>query len=475
MTRPAPRGGVAALVAVGVTAAFSAFWRLGQSDWKLDEDAYAQAGWFLVHDGIDTNHGHPPLAKLLFGVSQVAFGRNLTSVRAVAAVGFLASVALLFVLGRQMAGWWTGVAAAGLFAVLPRSMVVAGWSVADLRIDRYALLEAVSGPLILAGLTAGWQWVRRGGWRWAAATGALIGLAGAAQLNSLVVLVSVLVVGVAFGWGRERLAGESGVVLGAAIVGFLVPFAVFGTRAAHQVGEVLRFPTERANEGHLLALGTDVYDRSPWWANLRYVWDADGPWLVAAVLVGLVLAVLSRRRAAVVYLLAATGGLMASAMASPIALPHYRAAWIAPLVLLIAIGVVDHLTAEPASTSAVVLRGVAGATLAVLAVAGALTMARLATLPEGDYHQLADQAQADGVRPTKVLIYSESVAPYFPGAYDALAPFDDGSQPAQLVVLDPSLTDAVDAATVERWRDWARGWGLSPHRVGRLEGWWATP
>ena len=108
MTRPAPRGGVPALVAVGVTALYSACWRLGRSDWKLDEDAYAQAGWFLVHDGIDTNHGHPPLAKLLFGVSQVAFGRNLTSVRAVAALGFLASVALLFVLGRQMAGWWTG-------------------------------------------------------------------------------------------------------------------------------------------------------------------------------------------------------------------------------------------------------------------------------------------------------------------------------------------------------------------------------
>ena len=465
-----------ALVAVGVVATFSAFWRLGRSDWKLDEDAYAQAGWFLVHDGIDTNHGHPPLAKLLFGASEVVFGRNLTSVRAVAAVGFLVSVALLFVLGRQMAGWWTGVAAAGLFAVLPRSMVVAGWSVADLRIDRYALLESVSGPLILAGLAAGWQWVRRGGWNWAVATGVLIGLAGAAKLNSLVVLVAVLVVGVAFGWGRERLAGESGAVLGAAVVAFLLPFAVFGTRAAHQVGEVLRFPTERANEGHLLALGTDVYDRSPWWANLRYVWDADGPWLVAAVVFGLVLAVLSRRRPAVVYLLAATGALMASAMASPIALPHYRAAWTAPLVLLIAIGVVDHLTASATTTTTdSALRVVAGATLAVLVVAGALTMVRLATLPEGDYHQLARSAHADGVRPAKVLIYSESVAPYFPGAYDALAPFDDGSQPAQMVVLDPSLTDAVDAATVERWRGWARSWGLVPHRVGRLEGWWAAP
>ena len=112
--------------------------------------------------------------------------------RAVAAVGFLASVALLFVLGRRMAGWWTGVVAAGLFVVLPRTMVVGGWTVGDVRIDRYALLEAVSGPLILGAVATGWRWITEGGRRWAVATGALVGLAGAAKLNSLVVLVAVL-------------------------------------------------------------------------------------------------------------------------------------------------------------------------------------------------------------------------------------------------------------------------------------------
>ena len=118
---------------------------------------------------------------------------------------------------------------------------------------------------------------------------------------------------------------------------------------------------------------------------------------------------------------------------------------------------------------------VAGIVLVALLGVGAVGLVRLATAGEGDYHRLARQARADGVAPTKVLVYGEAVAPYFPGAYDSLAPFDDGQTPAQLVVLDPSLTDAVDGATVARWRDWARSWGLQPHRVGRLEGWWAAP
>ena len=62
--------------------------------------------------------------------------------------------------------------------VLPRTMVVGGWTVGDVRIDRYALLEAVSGPLILGAVATGWRWITEGGRRWAVATGALVGLAG---------------------------------------------------------------------------------------------------------------------------------------------------------------------------------------------------------------------------------------------------------------------------------------------------------
>lgn len=467
-----PRGGAAALAGVGLVAVWSALWRLDRSDWKLDEDAYAQAGWYLVHDGIDPNQGHPPLAKLAFGVAQVVFGRDLTSVRAVAALGFLVSAALLFVLGRRVAGWWTGVAAAGLFVALPRVMVVGGWTVADVRIERYALLEAVSAPLILGAVCTGWRWITEGGRRWAVATGALVGLAGAAKLNSLVVLVAVLVVGVALRWGRDALAEEASGLVGAALLGFLGPFLVFGRAAGDRLSEVLRFPGERADQGHLLVLGREVYDRSPWWAHLRYQWDADGALLVLALLAGLGLAVAAgpRRRPAVVYLLAVLGALTVTAMASPVALPHYRAAWTGLLVLLVAVGLVDHLRSDRTRTA-----GLALVVLVVLLGVGATSVVRLATLGEGDYHRLAREARADGVAPTKVLVYGEAVAPYFSGAYDSLAPFDDGSTPAQLVVLDPSLTDAVDGATVERWRDWARAWGLEPHRVGRLEGWWAAP
>ena len=483
MTRPSavagegpPRFGLAALTAVGLLGVYSAFWRLDRADWKLDEDAYAQAGWMLVHDGVDPNLGHPPFAKLLFGAAQVVLGRNLLAVRTVAALGFLVAMAVLFVFGRRVAGWWTGVVAAGLFAVVPRSMVVGGWSVAELRIDRYALLEAVAGTLVLVGLWLGWRWIAAGGWRWAAGAGVAIGLAGASKLNALVVLVPVLVLGVAYAWGRARLAAEAAVLAGSAVVAFLLPFAVFGSRAFDQVEQTLRFPADRAKGGHLLVLGSDVYVRSPWWAHLKYQLDADGPLLVAALLVGLGCVLLSRRRLVVVYLLAGTLSLVVSAMSSPVALPHYRAIWMAPLVLLVAIGLteqVERLSRRDGGLAPVPV--LAAGALAVLVAFGLASMVQLATLGDGDYRQLADQARADGVVPDRILIYSEAVAPYFPGAIDALAPFDDGQVPAQMVVLDPSLTDAVTPDVVARWRDWARGWGLAPHRVGRLEAWWAEP
>ena len=474
-----PRHGVAALAAVGLIGVASASWRIGTADWKLDEDAYAQAGWVLVHQGVDPNLGHPPLAKLVFGAAQVVLGRNVTAVRTVSGIGLLVAMAVLFAFGRSIAGWWTGVAAAGLYAVLPRSMVVGSWRVADLRIDRYGMLEAVAGPLLIAGLWLGWRWIERAGWRAAGGAGVLIGLAGAAKLNALAALLPVLVVGAALCWRRRHLARDLGVLAATAVVGFLLPFAVFGSRMFHQVDQTLRFPAERARSGHLLVLGASVYDRSPWWAHLRYQWDADGPLLVAAVVVGLGLAVASRRRPAVAYLLAAVATLVLTAMASPVALPHYRQIWVAPVVLLLAIGIVEPLEAVAAAPKGERHIGarpaVAGLVALVLVGAGLLLLVQTLTLGTGDYRRMAQEAAADGVRPQRIVVYGESVAPYFPGAVDSLAPFDDGSQPAQMLVLDPSLTDAVSAQTVARWRSWARAWGLAPHHVGRLEAWWAEP
>lgn len=471
-----PRHGWPAAAAVGALGVFSATWDLGGADRKLDEGAYAQAGWSVVHGGPDLVAGHPPLAKLLYGGAQLLFGRDdLAGLRSVAAVGFLASAAVLFAFGRRLGGWWTGVAAAGLFVVLPRSMVVAGWTVSDLRIERHALLESVAAPLVLGALWAGWRWCVGDGSRWALAAGALGGLAACTKLSAAAVLVPVVLVGGALRWGRPKLATDLGWVVGSAVVAFLLPFLVFGTAALRHVGTVLRFPGERSEQGHRLVLAGDVWDRSPWWANLRYQWDADGPILVAALAVGLLLALVCRRRPAVAYLVVAVGALLGPAMASPVALPHYRALWTGPVLLLVAVAVVDAIGRPERTPWVVATRAAAVASMAVLALVGALAVVQQATTVGGDYRALARQVHAAGVAPTKVLVYAESVAPSFDGAYDSLAPFDDGSVPAQLVVLDPSLAEAVDPDVVERWRGWARAWGLAPHRVGRLEAWWAEP
>ncbi len=86
---------------------------------------------------------------------------------------------------------------------------------------------------------------------------------------------------------------------------------------------------------------------------------------------------------------------------------------------------------------------------------------------------MAHRVKSEVGNPTRIAFYGEAVDPYFRSAGTAFLPFDDGKQAADLVVLDPSLALAVDRPTINRWRDWARGWGLRPHRVGRLEVWYA--
>ncbi|MCU1453157.1 MAG: hypothetical protein JWN46_1303 [Acidimicrobiales bacterium] len=455
--------------AVLVVAAVNALWRLDRADWKLDENVYAQAGWALWHGTPTGNPEHPPLGKALIGLGELVSGRSTFGVRVVPALAFLGAVVVLFAFGRRVGGWWTGIVAAGLFAALPRSLVVAGHAAADIRVDRYGLLEAVAGPLLIAALWCGWRWITGGGRVWAGAAGALLGFAACSKLTAAVAIVPVVVVGAALRWGRRRLAAEVALLVGVAVAAFLLPFAFYGADAFHAMGEMIRTQRDHARIGHLLVLDGSIWTRSPWWANARYQWDADGPLLTGALLAGLAAAVVSRRRPVVTYLLAVVLSLAGALALSPVALPHYRAIWTAPLVLLVAVGLVDLLQrSRPAP------RVVGALVLAVLVGVGALTTARVATLGEGDYHRLARLVAADGVQVRRSEIYAESVAPYFPGSIELLAPFDLNPEPAQLLVLDPTLAAAIDPATIDRWRGWARRWGLRPHRVGRLEAWWAA-
>ena len=415
-TEAPPRFGVAALVGVGLVGVYSATWRLDRSDWKLDEDAYAQAGWVLVHEGVDPNLGHPPFAKLLFGASQVAArsqpGRGAVGLRPRPS---WSTMAVLFVFGRRIGGWWTGVMAAGLFAVVPRSMAVAGWEVADLRIDRYGFLEAVAGALVLVGALArlALDHHRRmalGG----AVAGALLGLAGASKLNSLVVLVPIVVLGLALRLGSGPPAGRGGARRGRTCVAFVLPFWCSGAGPSTRSSRRSASRPNGRKGGHLLVLGSDVYVRSPWWAHLRYQWDADGPLLVVAVVVGLGLRSLaSRRRLAVVYLLGGHGQPLVRRDGRRRSPSRTTGRSGRPrCVLLVAIGIIDQLervAVPPVDRSDVPATGergrrlagpvVAGAALTVLIAVGAVTMVQLATLGAGDYRHLADRGLGRRRRP----------------------------------------------------------------------------
>lgn len=469
------RGRFVAILGISLLGVYSSFWRLGAPSWKMDEEVYAVAGWHLVHTGVDLNSGHPPVAKLLFGWAQELLGRDLTSVRTVGALGALLAMVVLFRFGRHVADWSTGALAAGLFAVLPRSMEIAGWDVGTLRIDRYGLLESVAAPLLLTGLWFGWRWIHGGGVGWAAAAGLLFGLAGATKINAAVpfgaVVASVLIVR----WGRRRLAAEAIASGVGVVVGFALPFAVFGSRAVEEMTKVLQAPLRRASYGHLVAFGDEAYELSPWWANLRYQLDADGPWLVAALVAGIGCALLSRHRLAVLYLVAAISSLLLSLMVAPVALPHYRAVWTAPLFLLVALGLreqAERVRGWQQRRTIAAPAVVAACSLVVLAAVGTTTMARLAVLGRDDYRQMVSDVRADGVDPKRIVVYAEAVSPYFPHAMGGLLTSESGEYAADLIVMDHALLWGVEPEQVERWRGWARSWGLEPHVSGRVEAWW---
>ncbi len=461
-----------ALGAIVALACFGALWRLGRSDWKVDESLDGAFAWEAVrHGNWSLEDGHPVFVRWLLGLGQLAFGQTRTGVRVVPALASVLAVVLLYVVGRTLVGWRTGLLAAAMWAVLPRALVLGHEVVGPLRGDRFGYLEPFMVVALLAATLTGWRWVQRGAWRHAVATGALVGLAGAFKPTALVVLLPITAIGLTRHRSVRQVGTQAAAMAGLATAVFLATYLPLGADAPGHLRELFRYQLDHARTGHVLVIDGVATTSQPRWAHLVYQWRGMGPLACTGLLVGFAGAWADRHRPATRYVAAIWVTLLGLHVLSPVALPHYYLLWAPFSVLLAAMGLV-HLLA-PVRQPAVRALGLAGVVL--LAVAGALALVDVATVDRGDYGRLVAELDRRGVQPTAVRYQGEALDRYFPGAPAGQIGFSEPTDPFDLLVLDPRDVPMLPAGAADAERGRAAAAGLTEHRIGRLEVWFRDP
>ena len=296
----------------------------------LDESLYGN--WAsLVHDGVNNRfialaNGKLPLLSWLGG-SIIGLGvEPLTAVRLVSLCSGLGTMALVGMLGARLGGRWTGIAAAGAYAVLPYALVH----------DVLGLME----PLVAAaGIAALYLQVRLAA-QPRLDLGLLLGLAfGAGLLTkesgaiALVLLPASLLV---FHWReagwRRRLAAW----VGCAVVSLVVAGICYSVLTLSEFWD--DYGSARASLGTWRPLGTGL-SHPLRWLNHAWIGDRDlflgfvtWPILLLAAL-GLVRGLRTRPRLGLLYLLWA----LAPTVTAVLFLKETFARYLLPTVPLIAL------------------------------------------------------------------------------------------------------------------------------------------
>jgi hypothetical protein len=116
-----------------------------------------------------------------------------------------------------------------------------------------------------------------------------------------------------------------------------------------------------------------------------------------------------------------------------------------------------------------------GIAAVALVGSGLLATWRTATIEPGDYGRLVTELDAHGIAPTAVRFQGEAVERYFPDAASGQVGFTDPAAPFDLLVLDPRDVPLLADGVADAVRAQAEAAGLQPHRIGRLEVWYAGP
>ena len=141
------------------------------------------------------NHEHPPLAKLLMGLSQAAFARGRADVaasRLAVALVFALTVEMVFRFGGRAFGGLAGVLSSASLLCMPRVFGHAHLATLDVTMAATWLLSVV----VFA------RAVGAGGWRWGLVSGVCFGLALLTKVNA--VFLPLALAGWGIGFHRKR-------------------------------------------------------------------------------------------------------------------------------------------------------------------------------------------------------------------------------------------------------------------------------
>ncbi|MEJ2577475.1 MAG: glycosyltransferase family 39 protein [Kineosporiaceae bacterium] len=426
---------VAALFALAGGIGVTGFWRLGVDTWHIDESLYAAMGWAYVHGDLTANLEHPPFAKYLIGLSQVAFGQDAIGARVVPALAGVVIAATLFVFGARVMGFWAGWAAAASWVALPREIRFVGTQFIALKLERHALLDVFAAAFGILGLYLGWQWLQKRSWSRAVGTGVFIGLAAASKIIGGFFLPGILVIALWSGRRDRRVILQSVTVAVVSVLTSLLTYLPMGGRAIDAIIYMVDFQSQHESEGHATWVAGHTYMQAPPWSMAWMQWDGDGPLLNILFLLGVVAAFFVGQRLLASYLMLAVLGPFVALSLSSVALPHYRYIWLPPLTLLAALGWFGLLRQTG-------FRRVVGvACWTAVLVMGAFTVERAATVTPTDYRAVAVFLEQRDSQPTTAFVYgfTDDLSHSLPdlglvSRSDFLA-----GRPVDVVVIDPIL------------------------------------
>lgn len=477
------------MIVVGVALVF-AYWHVGRQRVDVDEDVYVVSGWEYVHGVFIRNLEHPPTAKYLFGLAELALGGpGPLGPRYVAATASFGIGLVFFLWFRRSVGFWAALITAALWWLTPRANGIAWADPASgvaTRMDRTALLEPVMMFFAVAAMYAAWRWVNgvdRRRWLWAAASGLLLALAVTSKVTPAVIVLAIIALPMLFRRWSDLLTGGL-IAAGTFIVAFVLLYAPvgFGRGFLH----MLQFQSEHSATGHTIRLLGHEYQSAPWWANFVYFAQGTSRWLVLVLVIGLVAAFVFRPDRLVAYLAIGLGAQVVFLTSSHVALGHYYYAWMPLLIALAGIGFgrAGWPAQHPGRRQALFRVAAVGLVLAlavapVVRLGTAVAQARVAGIA-----RLDAELRARGVDHGTVLFGGYNIVawkPYFPpprGTWErdaddvtAVVQGMDGRFPMQPGVASFLRThhDELEHFTVDELQVWIPEHGSIRERDGVLE------
>ncbi len=371
-----------AWAAAGALAAFTYLWRLGVPTWHRDEWAYANAGYRSVGGGTPVNLEHPPLGKLLMGVSEHLIGFSTTSARLPAVLAALVTGIALALIARRIAGEPAALLTFVLWVVLPHP-----WP--DLRVDRLGLLDTFAAAFATVALWLALRLRERPQTRDMLLLGVALGCAASCKATGLLAIVPVAVLL----WPRIRTAA---IAVGVGAVVFVATYLPLRTNAFDAIRFMWDEQRNLSRIGFPLEVAGQVYQHPPWWTWMWFAWEA-GPLVLVATAFLAVLGLLRVERRVALALGVAVVLPMIAVTTHGRFFEHYGYTWAPALTLLAGIGA-TRLRALPATL--------------ILAGAGAISLFGIATLERADYALAGEALQKTAARVVYVAGAPTSLAGY---------------------------------------------------------------